>query len=225
MWSKKAIIGPLVGCLVVLPIIASAQSESEPRQDFFENGFVNGGFESPSETSAPQPSPAPSPNRLQANSPLAQMKAVVPGIVPSIKSNTDHGKTDGVIVQSIGMLVSSNNPEHLKKSLKSLVDFSLKHKVPLERVHALGSYKLPKDDALDQMLAATWILDGQFSVIPKLPEGYNQIQNSPAWLINTDQGQYVLEAPSDPEAYFDEDGHFVPRNPTVAKEDLIGNIE
>lgn len=214
--------------LITAPALTFAQEQDGQGQDFFQKDFANQGFGDSADVAADRAESAAPATMVRPH--LGPTDAIKKGvnvndIIPKLRDKSKGGNKEGLEVQSIGLYVSGVDPEHLRKSIQTLVDFSIKHQISLERIQTLGANKLPKDSAFNHLMAAVWILDGQFSPLKKLPDVYQNLKSSPAWLINTKAGQYVLEAPSDPEAYFDEDGLFVPHTPTVVKEQPLINIE
>jgi len=134
----------------------------------------------------------------------------------AVKSDADKEKEEssfwdnaaGVEIRSLGLIVNAGDVLHGQTHMQELLGASQKYQIPISTVYAVGGMnafngKLPPAEWLMVKLAG-----GDFRVELAPPERY-EVTLSPAWIVETPDGEVVLEAVTSLDKYLNREGKFV----------------
>lgn len=185
-----------------LPALVLAQTP----KDFFDQDFVNRGQSSRSPAVADErpplvksreAAPASQPTQAaesQTAAPLGPVKPAVAGNYPAYK------------VKWLGAVLNSLDTPHFQAGLDELVRAAIAHDFMLHEVYAIG--RVPEQAAIDRLLPKLAIRGGALKIKAAAPPEY-KVSRSPAWLIGTDSGMFILEATGALEDCFNSKHEFV----------------
>ncbi|MDC0357847.1 hypothetical protein OAO01_03455 [Oligoflexia bacterium] len=123
--------------------------------------------------------------------------------------------SSGIPLKSIGVILNSSDNMHFLSNLKNLIQTAIKYDLSISRVYAIG--KLPRLDADEEQFSYTkdmftlWLLDGLLLPSDKIPKEYN-VTRSPTWILNTSEGEILLEGMLTLEKHLNSKGEFVDKN-------------
>ncbi len=109
-------------------------------------------------------------------------------------------------VSWLGMIINANDQDHFFTEINSFLEFAIEHDYDLGPIYAVG-----KDFSSPAMNKVTALVDGRggglfFSAEP--PAEY-QVSKSPAWIIGTKDGQYLIEGVTNFQKYFNSSGELI----------------
>jgi hypothetical protein len=121
---------------------------------------------------------------------------------------------DAPKVQSIGVIVDVNTPEHFQSVADALVEMSDANDIVLGTVWALSATAIYMHPAYNKLHARGMI----HNTVEKLPEKYSQVKNSPTYIIETEQGEILLEGVTKLDRYINSNGQFIEKGMSLAEE-------
>ena len=208
-------IGGILSPLIAFQICSAPVvwgDERGPKQ-FFERNFSANIIESEPATrerlSPRNDAPRPSPKAKQdvSPAPLAEKEEV--------------SEQPGLKITAIGALLNTSPNEAFVSELAGLVEIALKHDISLGKIYLYGPPLSLSTEEMSSLLTKVWILDGELQNSAALPKQYSRISLSPAYLIRTDAGEYILEGVGPLEKFVTNQGRFFPDNLSHAEEEKL----
>ena len=113
---------------------------------------------------------------------------------------------EGKPVTLVGLLINGEDAEHAMHNLKELSDMATKYDWSIGPIMTVGRFELP--EARD-FLARLMARGGFISHFETMPERYKTVKFSPSWIIVTEEGEILLEAPGSLKKFFNKKGQLV----------------
>ncbi len=209
-------------------LLSAGALHADPARDspgnFFDRDFVikpdtfqDGKVKQP-ETAVAQPSIAPDAGNKQ---PDFGFKTSRPDDQKTGEGNQERSITGQEKVKTISVIVNGFDQEHLKKTLDELFAVCDSRHLSIGIVYSVGGS--PPQDRFLYM--KTLIYNGKNEFSNLVPEKY-PVKLSPAWIIETEAGQYLLEAAGKLDSFITPDGHFIDRPAAVpaGQEEVVGGV-
>lgn len=117
-----------------------------------------------------------------------------------------------VPIKNVAAIISSAETPHFEKSIKQLIDLVDKKQVKLATIKTIGDFNLVMNNPLLPALVAR---GGMIAFLDEVPEGY-PVTLSPTYIVNTEEGQILLEAVGEIGKYFNQNGDFL--EPQIRKQ-------
>lgn len=111
-------------------------------------------------------------------------------------------------VETVGAIISSKDPQHLKDMLQELLDVAVKYDFALGDIYTVGFP--PDSQALKPLLIKLSAREGKIMARAEVPEKY-QVSKSPTWIVSTAAGEILLEGTGPLGANFNSKGKFLNR--------------
>ena len=134
------------------------------------------------------------------------------GVHAEINSVAPVGEVTTIVVRSLGLAVNAERKEHSIAALKELGRTLQRSEIEPGRVYLVGSKVASKDmKAYRDAVGVDRVL---YQHPRKLPERYSSTR-SPLWILETDQGEYLVSGMQRVSPYISQEGYFIePRVPT-----------
>jgi hypothetical protein len=159
-------------------------------------------------------------NRLSADSTNEQKKsATLGGIKVTETSEFDGDDLNVVAVRSVGVILNSDDSEHVKTHSQELQEFNSKMNIPVSKVYLIGAtdkfmepfsrlIKLGFSAKKEEQYESALVLSN-ISYLPNVPNEYEGVEYSPTWLLDTEYGLILVEGEQKKlKSYFDDKGNF-----------------
>lgn len=170
--------------------------------DFFGGGIDSAGFKSPAEMTAP-----PEPKATE-----------VPGALATVSARSVYG-TPGAPIFFVNAIINGMDREHMYRQLMELSHVVLKQKVPLGAVYLIGSNWELTEQEMQELRAKVGFYPGVWW--STVPSGY-RITRSPTWVLQTREGQILLEGIEGLRDYINKNGEFVDIQQTTPLRKITG---
>lgn len=109
-------------------------------------------------------------------------------------------------VRSIGVIMNSLDQAHVDGTLARLVETSLDLSIPINTVYSRGP--LPPLTKRADMFGVS-IQHGEMNFDTDLPLRFREVKRSPTWILDTAQGEVILEGVQNPRGYLTQNAEFV----------------
>ena len=123
-------------------------------------------------------------------------------------------------VKWLGAVLNSQDPAHFRAGLMEVIQAAIDHDFILHKIYAIG--QVPEQSIIDALLPKFAIRGGTLEIKEAAPAEY-KVTKSPAWLIGTDSGMFILEGTGPLEESFNSKHEFVDK--FALKRELIVPIE
>ncbi|MCB0318894.1 MAG: hypothetical protein KDD56_09065 [Bdellovibrionales bacterium] len=111
----------------------------------------------------------------------------------------------GTKIQSIGVVLDSENKKHFEETLWHLKELAVKHEFPVGEITAWGGFP----EGMDEKLITTlFILQAELNVAFEPADTYS-ITQSPTWVLKTQDGVILLEGINKIDRFFNKKGDFI----------------
>ncbi len=141
----------------------------------------------------------PNDTREKAQQSILKNKGSITNNIPS--TNTNHS---GIKVLSLGVVINSLDENHLEKHLNTLIKTSTKFDLDINEVDFVGI----DNDVTKKFGFAIISRFGEENFMSAPPIEYN-ITTSPTWILQTANGQILLEGIDNPEIYMNSQAEFI----------------
>lgn len=114
----------------------------------------------------------------------------------------------GEKISAMHLAISPQDPDHFRKHLQDAIDLAEKHSIKIKNVLIIGN----SNGILSKVKPSSLRrrdLAGIFRFLPVLPPPLNEIKNSPAFILEAQDGAIILEGPAAVAKYFNSKGEFV----------------
>jgi hypothetical protein len=190
-------------CLLIGLGLGSSAATAQPKPwEFFEPGFVDSDRSRSGDTKK-QPAAPSSPRFTEldaAEDPVAAASAA--------QRATSVAGAEGTPVLWLTGIINAVDKAHLDKAYSELAVTLNEKKVPLGAIFLIGSVYDFSAEERESFVRKYGIDLGTFR--ETVPEVYaTRVTRSPTWVLQTDEGQILLEAISPLHEYFNENGEFV----------------
>ena len=202
--SKRNLLTSICLAFYFLPesVFSQPAADTKPKE-FYKEGFVTGGVDKPRQDSNE------SYDKYQhqaGKQPNLKSPIVTSPLATSTLTNTptpSNYKTYKVV--ALSAIVSTMDAQHLESVLGELKDVAVKYDYPIHNIWAPGDLR-----ALEAAQAKFLpiIARGATVSFSNVPKRY-QATLSPTWIIETTEGEFVMEATGPLAENFDELGQFV----------------
>lgn len=109
-------------------------------------------------------------------------------------------------VRSIGVILNSDDKEHALEKLRELSELATEHDWTIGAIYALGDLA---NIALTKEMRMLQVRGAMLTQRDSLPKRYEAIKLSPTWLVNTDEGEVILEATGKLKRNFNSSGEYL----------------
>ncbi len=206
--------------LMLLPRFALAQGSDDNRK-FFEKDFAKGPFNAEAtKTPAPRKTPSSAADSVAraVSSPHQSPSGYEPPDSDVQSTGTIFEVARAVKVKSIGMILNFADIEHGRQKLEETYDVAKRYNIPLGKFYVLLDANNYMETNRDTMALLARGADVKFK--DRLPNRYKKVRLSPTWLIQTEVGEYILEAPPSLGRFFNGKGEFLEPRVEQSDDDL-----
>ncbi|RMG44006.1 MAG: hypothetical protein D6719_02485 [Candidatus Dadabacteria bacterium] len=141
-----------------------------------------------------------------------------PGWVSDAKKEESAFQDEGLEVRYLGVIVNFSDSEHFKSTLKELTDVVIENDFGVGNIYTVG---LPFSKINMMTLIKPLLVRGAVFKLRGTPPEEYKVKLSPAWLVATEKGIYVLEGVRPLRKFFNSKGRFIDRT----KYELMGDME
>lgn len=216
----------LIVSLMATRALAQSPSSDKPKE-FYREGFVTDGSDKPKqlniESGSPQHQPGKQPEPRNSLNPFPMQSAI-----PTATPTPSNFKTYKVV--ALSAIISTMDAKHFDEVLGELKDVAVKYDFPVHNIWAPGDLK-----ALESAQAKFLPIMARGATVSfgNVPKRYLATL-SPTWIIETTEGEIVMEATGPLMENFNENGEFVdiPRKlidvtpvPTPTPESAEGKLQ
>lgn len=113
----------------------------------------------------------------------------------------------GEAVLRISAILGATKIVNFKSNLKSIVDICEQHVIKVGDLYVFGTVD-SRDRELRSLLAKLGVCSANFIMNEPLPDDYKKVERSPSWIIETKEGDIILEGEPELSRYIDEYGGF-----------------
>lgn len=136
-------------------------------------------------------------------------KAKNPEAKPAKETNPDTVSNvmdtrKGVKVKTIGGILNARDSKHFEVELGNLLSIATQYDLDVGKIYSLGHYDGSNGTQMLKVIAR----GGSIEITWVVPEEY-QVTRSPTWILDSEDGQIVLEAPESLKRYFNTKGEFI----------------
>lgn len=204
--------------LLALALLAGAV-EAQERNGFFERDFARGssGVSEATEGSGPAIAATPKPKREgstrhRPTSPASDISARV----QRAKEATGAAAGEGTVaagevtrkVTRVGAILNTLSVDHFREKLNELVEVLDKYDLDGGIIYTLGNiHNLSKVEEVSLVVVRGAIVEA----VEELPEKYEQVTLSPTWILETAEGDILLEAVGPLGNHLNSKGEFIDR--------------
>lgn len=110
-------------------------------------------------------------------------------------------------VQWVGLIINAMDEKHFYKNLDIFLDSMQEYDLDIDKVYALGPDNYTSE--LSQRTLKITARGGSFRFASNIPEDYGNIETSPAWIVKTTQGIFILEGLQNFKRYFTKHGKLI----------------
>lgn len=165
--------GLVLALLAGIVPLASLSDPSQSAGDFFEPGFVAEG------------------GQAEKSGATSANKAV--GVVAPLASSNIISQGPKII--SISLIIGGDErSKHLEPAI-SLIELCRDRNIPIGKIYSIGNIGV-KDPRFDKLLIHLSVLGGLFEKVTAVPEKYAAVKSAPTWIVETEEGEILLEGVS-----------------------------
>ncbi len=114
-------------------------------------------------------------------------------------------------VSWLGIIINAHDQAHFFTEIGNFLQFAVEHDYDLGPVYAVG-----KDFSSKEMNKVSAMIDGRGGAIffsAEIPSEFS-VKKSPAWIVGTKEGQYLLEGVTNFQKYFNSSGELIVKSDT-----------
>lgn len=197
-----------------------AEPGGQPRE-FFKQDYI----QTPSiKNSTSHKLPGVEVNRKDSHKTLHKSSKTKPVIKPTSKvsgSIETTNETRIIKVHGIGMLLNIKDRKHYQQFARKLLQFSDRYNILISRVYLVGNIEPYKDDLLTKEMMLRGGRPAAGMVIPKK----YKVSKSPSWILDTDEGEYVLDGALELNKFFTAKGEFIDQEAFIEHDSELVPLE
>lgn len=209
-------ISPIIVFILVCPALPVYSQDVSPK-NFYKRDFAGSTFDSVQNPSKRRDKTKPSVketiDQLAEEKEDSKFQELTGPEVQSAAAEEDlsYEEAEGIKALSISLIVNSDDREHYFKALKELLEVSKLRKIDTGAVMALGNHqqKLFQDIKYRELHIEVLKQKGRFSYPKEMPDQYKTVKLSPTWVVQTEKGRIILEAPGRLRKFFNKKGEVV----------------
>jgi hypothetical protein len=145
--------------------------------------------------------------KSQASVEPAPTPALATDLAPLTEKRDSKDPYAGLVISAVGVLLNAENDSHREEILAQLVRFSASSRIKLGTVYSLGGMVA----TMHSPSRKTLIKHGaRIRFLAKPPKELAFIKSSPTWILSTEKGDLIIEAPVKLADLAAPDGTFMP---------------
>lgn len=207
--NARTLITVLFGAAMTYTASTALAQTKEPKS-FYDSGYAD----SPLKGSPSESHKAQAPDRVVA--PEARVKLRDSGhedqtartSTPATEFSKEKLSGKPLPINSLSLIVDTGDNEQVFTALHDMAELVVRYSIHPGAIFLYGNPQIPSDAPYDWVTLVT--LGARISSQPDILEKY-PVKSSPSWIVDTPEGEIVLEGFSTPEQFLNSDGKFIQR--------------